>query len=169
MPDNRSADRLRLPTPLEATAGTIAVLLIDVSRTGFKVHHQERLPPRFTLRFRGAAVECSTVWTAALRPPTLSSGLRIEKLDATSERAIAALLSPDPYLFCELVNGAWRHHPTSRRDHQGDGFTLSSAEDRTHVDRLCAAYASGDAETRKLIRTLAALSIKSSGEGAGAR
>ena len=169
MVDHRRAERLRLPTPLEATAGTIAVLLIDVSFTGFKIHHEAKLPPRFTLRFRGAAIECSTVWTTNLRPPTLSSGLRIEKMDAASERALAALLSPDPYLFCEFVNGAWQHRPTSRRDHPPEGFTLSAAEDRAHVDRLCAAYASGDADTRKLIRTLAALSIKATGEGAGAR
>jgi hypothetical protein len=178
MLQNRRFERVQLPDPVDATAGTICVVLVDVSPTGFKVHHQEQLPPKgepFALHFawngEWIRVQCVTAWTTIHRfarstseRPTLSSGLRIERADADSERSLAAMitsLTASPYLFCELVGGAWKQSRTSRRDQPGEGFTLSAAEDTAQIEKLCTAYASGDGETRKLIRTLAALSIKS--------
>lgn len=188
MLNNRRSERFTLPTPIDATAGTLPVTLIDVSRSGFKVHHHEALPKgaAFTLRFRWGSsfvrVSCTAMWTTMHRlarttseRPTLASGLRIESLDAATERVLAAIvgtaedvpeIEAEPYLFCELVAGAWKQRRTTRRDQPGEGFTVSVNEERAQVERLCAAYASGDGETRKLIRTLAALSIKSQGDDA---
>lgn len=181
MLNNRRSERFTLPTAIDAMAGTLPVSLADVSRSGFKVHHQEHLPAKgvvFTLRFRWngsyVRVQCSTMWTTVYRlartvseRPTLASGIRIESMDdatvALLEALIASVEGP-PYLFCELVAGTWRQQRTSRHDQPGEGFTVSANEEAAQVERLCSAYASGDGETRKLIRTLAALSIKKQGE-----
>ncbi|HEY0144226.1 MAG TPA: PilZ domain-containing protein [Thermoanaerobaculia bacterium] len=200
MLNSRRSERFTLPTPVDATAGLLPVTLIDVSRSGFKVHHQEPLPKGtvFTLRFRWgtsfARVQCTAMWTTVHRlarstaeRPTLSSGLRIESLDPAAERIVSSILGSipgaipgaitgaadevkelavEPYLFCELVAGSWKQHRTTRRDQPGEGFTVSANEEPAQVERLCSAYASGDSETRKLIRTLAALSIKKQGDDA---
>lgn len=185
MPHVRRMERFVLPSPVEATAGAISITLLDVSLNGFKVQHQEQLPPKgepFTLRFRWNGkplrLECSTMWTTIHRfarttseRPTLASGLRIESADASWDRLFETIIASlacdgDPYLFCELVDGTWRQQRTSRREQPGEGFTVSATEEAAQVQRLCAAYASGDGETRKLIRTLAALSLKSQAEDA---
>lgn len=186
---NRRSERFTLPTAIDATAGILPVSLIDVSRSGFKVHHQDQLPPKgetFTLRFRwnGSFVraQCTAMWTTVQRiarttteRPTLASGLKIESIDTVSQKTFDALLATfdekaaEPYLFCELVNGAWQQRRTTRRDQPGEGFTVSINEEPAQVERLCTAYASGDGETRKLIRTLAALSIKSQSDDGAAR
>lgn len=188
---HRRSERFTLPTAIDATAGTLPVSLIDVSRSGFKVHHQEQLPPKgetFTLRFRWngsfVRVQCTTMWTTVQRiarttteRPTLASGLKVEAIDTVSQKAFEALLAAfdekpaaaEPYLFCELVNGAWQQRRTTRRDQPGEGFTVSINEEPSQVERLCSAYANGDGETRKLIRTLAALSIKSQTDDGAAR
>lgn len=188
MSQNRHFERYPFASPIEATAGTTSVLLVDVSRSGFKVRHHDHLPPKgepFTLRFRWnsvtARLQCTVIWTtthrlarSASERPTLSSGLRIEAADASSESLLDAMIASlsesadSPYLFCELADGSWRQTRTSRRDQPGEGFTVSAGEDAAQIARLCAAYASGDFETRKLIRTLAALSIKSQADDSAA-
>jgi hypothetical protein len=196
MLDNRRSDRIRLPQPIEARVGGASALLIDISPGGVQIHHSEPLPPRgeqVALRFTwgGTPLHLTAVvtWTAihelpktTSARPVLSSGLRLEPLAGESEKAFARMLahfrdaragvrpeSSSHYLFCELVNGAWKQTKTLHREQPAEGFTVSAAEDAAQVERLCAAYAGGDSETRKLIRTLAALSIKKqNGTGAEA-
>jgi hypothetical protein len=63
------------------------------------------------------------------------------------------------YLRLELVKGAWRRAETTRPDQPINGFTISAEESRAHVDLLCEAYLSSDPEGRKMIQTMAQLSI----------
>lgn len=197
----RRSDRIQLSEPIDAVVGAVEVQVVDVSPTGFKVHHTEPLPPRgasstFRFTWNGVAVrlECVPIWTTIHRfarstseRPTLASGLRINDADPASRQLLADMLAQvsattpivpalgpeargiriEPYLYCELVNGKWQRKPASRPDQPAEGFTLSANEQAAQVERLCAAYANGDGETRKLIRTLAALSIKSQGSEAG--
>ena len=186
MLESRSAQRVKLPRPIEGHADAVAILLVDVSGMGLQVHHRNPLPPkgtRLAIRFtwNGASIrlECVAVWTAIHRlakstseRPILSSGLQILAADPRSEQLFhemieaARLPDTDPaaqtagYLFCELVEGSWKRSPTAGREQPAEGFTVSLTEDLSQVERLCTAYAGGDGETRKLIRTLAALSIK---------
>ena len=148
-------------------------------------------PIELRFRWNGApiTVYCSAVWTTIHRlarttteRPTLSSGLHIESVAALARKTLDAMLESlranraqtaaytqnssssttiGPYLFCEFRNGEWRQSRTFTREQPGEGFTLSATEDAGQVARLCAAYAGGDGDTRKLIRTLAALSLKS--------
>lgn len=63
---------------------------------------------------------------------------------------------------CELVNGHWKSSKTTDPEQPENGFTISADEDQSKVDMLRAAFESGDAEGRRLIRTFAALSISKS-------
>jgi hypothetical protein len=186
MLDSRSSQRVKLARPIEGFAGALSLLLVDASGTGLQVHHREPLPAKgtpFVLRFswNGLSIEleCVVVWTAIHRlakstseRPVLSSGLRVVAGDERSERLFQEMIQfagqastnpnagPARYLFCELVDGTWRQVRTAGREQPAEGFTVSSTEDPSQVERLCTAYAGGDGETRKLIRTLAALSIR---------
>lgn len=186
MLDSRRSNRIKLLQPIEARVGGVPALLIDISPDGVQIHHSEPLPPRgerVMLRFtwNGTTLQLTAVimWTAihelpktTAERPVLSSGLRLELTGETGKgfgrmvahfRDAAELARPEAssdYLFCELVNGAWKQSKTFRREQPAEGFTVSVTEDAVQVERLCAAYAGGDSETRKLIRTLAALSIK---------
>ena len=72
------------------------------------------------------------------------------------------------YVRCELVDGAWRRTETSRAEQPPDGFTVSAAESRDHVDMLCQTFANADGEGRRLIQMMAELSI-SKAEGVPTR
>jgi len=63
------------------------------------------------------------------------------------------------YIRCELVGTSWRKTETTRPDQPTNGFTISSEESREHIEMLCEAYATGDADGRKMIKTMAELSI----------
>src|SRR5438445_3500829 len=63
------------------------------------------------------------------------------------------------FLRCELVEGIWRRTSTSRPDQPSSGFTVSAAEAPEEIDMLCEAYASADAAGKKLIQTMAEMSI----------
>jgi len=179
MLESRRFQRVKLPRPIEAKVGAVAVSLIDVSLTGLQVHHQDPLPPRdqrcvirFAWNGTPMQLECVVVWSAihklARTPserPTLSTGLRVDSDHPAYAAMVGSFLdgktqdTSHRFLFCELVSGSWKQVRTSSREQPADGFTVSVDEDSVQVARLCTAYANGDAETRKLIRTLAALSI----------
>jgi hypothetical protein len=187
MLDNRRSDRITLPQPIEARVGGVSARLVDISQGGVQIRHSEPLPPRgerVTLRFTwdGSPIQLTGVitWTSihelpktTSARPVLTSGLRLELPAGEPANVFGRMVahfrdsgegatheSSIHYLFCELVNGAWKQTKTIRREQPIEGFTVSATEDAAQVERLCAAYAGGDFETRKLIRTLAALSIK---------
>jgi len=134
-------------------------------------------------------LECSVAWTAIHRAArtagektVYSTGLRIDSTDAkvTSQwyrvfesiaRGHEAPTAPRPgakslaseFVVCELVGGEWRQRRTTVKEQPVHGFTVSASEDTVQVQRLCAAYLAADAETRKLIRSLSALSISGGG------
>lgn len=66
------------------------------------------------------------------------------------------------YLRCELVDGAWRRTSTTRPDQPPNGFTISAEEDRAQVEMLCQTFESSDAAGRKMIQTMAQMSISKS-------
>ncbi len=66
------------------------------------------------------------------------------------------------YVRCELVDGTWRRTSTTRPDQPQNGFTVSAEEDRAQVEMLCQTFESSDAEGRKMIQTLARMSISKS-------
>jgi len=72
------------------------------------------------------------------------------------------------YVRCELVGGAWRRTETNRAEQPQNGFTISAAESREHVELLCDTFVNADDDGRQLIRMMAELSI-SKAEGVPTR
>jgi hypothetical protein len=72
------------------------------------------------------------------------------------------------YVRCELVDGTWRRTETNRAEQPQDGFTVSAAESREHVEMLCDTFVNADDDGRQLIRMMAELSI-SKAEGVPTR
>ena len=63
------------------------------------------------------------------------------------------------FIRCELVNGAWRRTTTNRPEQPANGFTISAEEERAQVEMLCQTFETADAAGRKLIQTMAEMSI----------
>ena len=192
MEDNRHFQRVRLSRPVDGQLGAARVQVVDVSRVGLQIHHQDAIPVKgqaclvqFPWNRSAIRLRCTVVWTAIHRAArssaeksVYSSGLRVEPSDAmacapfmnmitslteeSAARSNGSAGTPLPFLVCELVGGEWRTRRSSTRDQPPQGFTVSADEDGVQVQRLCAAYLAADAETRKLIRSLSALSVSGS-------
>ena|SRR5437867_720358 len=63
------------------------------------------------------------------------------------------------FVRCELVDGSWRRTSTNLPDQPANGFTISADEEREQVELLCRTFEKADAKGRKLIRTMAEMSI----------
>jgi hypothetical protein len=72
------------------------------------------------------------------------------------------------FIRCEFVDGTWRKTTTSRPEQPANGFTISAEEGREQIDMLCETFQNADPAGRKLIRTLAEMSI-SKAEGVPTR
>ena len=66
------------------------------------------------------------------------------------------------FIRCDLVDGAWRRTSTNRPDQPANGFTISAEEEREQVEMLCETFETADAAGRKLIQTMAEMSISKS-------
>ena len=66
------------------------------------------------------------------------------------------------YLRCELVGDTWRRTSTTLPDQPANGFTISAEEDRAQIEMLCQTFQESDAEGRKMIQTMARMSISKS-------
>jgi hypothetical protein len=126
---------------------------------------------------------------SAYDKPLYHSGLRIDSAEFSSELTLREMIShfvalaldeqkanargipPNAaqsfqtgkgtdFLRCDfLARGRWTKTKTTQADQPREGFTVSAEEEPDEVERLCSAYEAGDAEGRKLIRTMAAMSI----------
>lgn len=64
------------------------------------------------------------------------------------------------YVSCALTERGWRTMASSESAQPGEGFTVLALEDPKHVELLCATYQKSDAQTRRMIRMLAELSLE---------
>lgn len=72
------------------------------------------------------------------------------------------------YIRCTLIQGrSWQKKWTANPDQPEDGFTVSAAESRDAIDRLCEVYYRGSSDDRKLIRILAQMSVEEEGPVGG--
>ena len=93
----------------------------------------------------------------------VSRALDEQRANAQGIPAIAAQSvqtgKTDEFLRYELRSSGWTKTSTRDAQQPTEGFTISASEAPSKVAMLCRAYESGDSESRKLIRTFAALSI----------
>ncbi|HEY5610331.1 MAG TPA: PilZ domain-containing protein [Thermoanaerobaculia bacterium] len=70
------------------------------------------------------------------------------------------------FIRCRLVRGNWweRKWVRSKEQPSDDGFTVSASEPADQIEKLCEAYRVADAETRRLIRLMAQMSLESKAE-----
>jgi hypothetical protein len=66
------------------------------------------------------------------------------------------------FIRCELVDGTWRRTTTNRPEQPANGFTISAEEDHDQIEMLCQTFQNADAAGRKLIQTMAEMSISKS-------
>ncbi len=89
-----------------------------------------------------------------------------QKANARGIPATAALSfqtgKGNEFLRFELTKGSWRRTPTKETRQPMNGFTVSASESDESLSLLCEAYEAGNIEARKLIRTMAELSISKS-------
>jgi hypothetical protein len=77
-------------------------------------------------------------------------------LTAASE---AGRLRVRGFMVWTFAAGAWSRRASLLPEQPEEGFTLSAAEDPEQVQLLCRTYESGDAESRRMTRLLAELSV----------
>ncbi len=65
----------------------------------------------------------------------------------------------EDFVRCEYRSNTWTKTTTRDSQQPAEGFTISASETPQKVAMLCRAYETGDADSRRLIRTFAALSI----------
>jgi hypothetical protein len=89
-----------------------------------------------------------------------------QKANARGIPATAALSfqtgKGDEFMRFELAAGGWRRTPTREARQPVHGFTVSAFESDEQIAMLCETYEAGNADARKMIRTMAELSISKS-------
>ncbi len=190
-PERREFQRLQLSEPLDGWFGDWSITLIDVSATGARIAHEVDAIPdgsRALLRFwwRGEEIEVTaeTVHDSGLRfvdghdvmrrliADSVREVLLAQEANAAGNREAnvvgdATLTSASQHLgtsfvIWRFVDGVWKNRLSFLPEQPEDGFTVSSAEPPDQVELLCRTYESGDAESRRLTRLLAELSVSAS-------
>ena len=79
--------------------------------------------------------------------------------DETLTAASAGARAIAGFLQYHLTPNGWKSHRAMLPDQPEDGFTVSANESQEQIDLLCRTYEGGDAEAKKMTRTIAGLSI----------
>jgi hypothetical protein len=88
-----------------------------------------------------------------------------EGVDASqvTQRRLPIARAHGGYIRCTLMNGKrWEKRWTRNPEAPEDGFTVLATEARDQIDMLCEDYRRTDAETRRLIRLLARITVEDS-------
>ena len=86
-------------------------------------------------------------------------------LDASqvTQKRIPIARAHSGYVRCTFLNGwRWEKRWTRSSEQPEEGFTVLASEARDQIELLCADYRRTDAETRKLIRLLARITVEDS-------
>ena len=200
--ERRRLQRVKLLEPLAARIAGQRVFLLDISRSGVRVAHQESLgaagehhPIEFEwdghyIVFEGTLTHTRShrVGAASYGRSIFHSGFTIFSIAPRAEEALRAMIAwhVERALDEQKANargipaanirtfqtghgrefvrhiysaGLWRETHTTDREQPIHGFTISANESREEVLMLRAAWESGDAAARAVIRKMAELSI----------
>ncbi len=180
--ERRAFQRLNLTQPVEGVFGGVPLRIAEVSVRGVLAETEAALQPgaRGIVRFRwrgddvesGAAVVWCENGRAGFRFDEISETLRglledsvAEVLrDRGSDWPVAVVdggefPAADVYVVYTVDNGVWTWRTSLMPDQPPDGFTISPAEPQENVELLCRTFEHGDAETRRLTRLFAELSV----------
>jgi hypothetical protein len=183
--ERRAFQRLNLTEPVDGAFGGVPLRIVEVSARGVLALADEPLPRggRGIVRFRwrGEDVEAgaAVVWCEEGR-----AGFRLDEIPGVLrtllEQSVAELLRaheteaqhapivevddvrfPEAEVFYTytLDEGAWRRRTSLLPDQPPNGFTIAPSEAAENVALLCRTFERGDAETRRLTRLFAELSV----------
>ena len=183
--ERRAFQRLNLTEPVDGAFGGVPLRIVDVSARGVLAHTDEHLQrgARGIVRFRwrgeqveaGAAVAWCEEGRAGFRLDEIPGILKqliedsvteLLKAQETGDHAPQIVESDDArfpqaevFVTYTFDNGVWTRRTSLLPDQPPDGFTIAPAEPQEHVDLLCRTFEQGDAETRRLTRLFAELSV----------
>jgi hypothetical protein len=122
---------------------------------------------RSTLRFVEDSVELQEAINASgdelLRAQEANLRGEREKNVVGEETLTAASLGARAlrsYIVFRLTPDGWQQTRSLLPDQPEDGFAVSADEPQEQIDMLCRTYESGDAETQKMMRSIAELSTR---------
>jgi hypothetical protein len=200
--ERRRVQRVKLLEPLAGKVAGQRVFILDISRRGVRVAHQESLGQpgqRCAIEFEWdgnyIVFDATLTHTRAQRVGTASyarsvyhSGFTIAAIAPRAEKALRAMIAwhveraldeqkanargipaanirsfqtghGRDYVRHLYLGGAWRETHTTDEEQPTHGFTISANEAIEQVQMLRAAWESGDAAARAVIRKMAELSI----------
>ncbi len=79
--------------------------------------------------------------------------------DQTLTAASAGARGNSGFLQYRLTPSGWRCHRALLPEQPEDGFTVSANEPQEQIDLLCSTYETGDADSKRMTRMMAELSI----------
>lgn len=106
--------------------------------------------------FRGGVVATTEV---DMKSPSMNKYL----MPATANEAATR----SGYIRCRFMHHRWEKKWTREYDEPADGFTVLATEPPDQIEKLCQTYSKADAETRRLIRLCAQMSVEGSLQQAG--
>lgn len=180
--ERRAYQRLELTQPVGGAFGGVALRIVEVSARGVLALTDEPLPPgaRGVIRFRwrdedveaGAAVVWCEEGRVGFRldeiPPVLRALLEASvtallRAQEAAEHApiveVDELHHADVFYTYTFDEGAWSRRTSLLPDQPPNGFTIAPSEPAANVELLCRTFERGDAETRRLTRLFAELSV----------
>jgi len=181
--ERRAFQRLNLTSPVDGAFGGVPLRIVDVSARGVLATTAAQLEPgaRGLIRFhwRGEDVEAgaAVVWCEEGR-----AGFRLDEvpevLRTLLEASVTELLRAqetegraphivdegdfpvaDVFVTYALNDGAWTRRASLLPDQPPNGFTVAPSEPVENIELLCRTFEQGDAETRRLTRLFAELSV----------
>jgi len=181
--ERRAFQRLNLTQPVDGAFGGVPLRIVEVSARGVLAltEAELRAGARGLVRFcwRGEDVEAgaAVVWCEEGR-----AGFRFDEMPAVLhkllEESVTEILREqrttdeapnivdadhfpvaDVFIAYTLDGGVWTRRASLLPDQPPDGFTIAPSEPREHVELLCRTFEQGSAETRRLTRLFAELSV----------
>jgi hypothetical protein len=182
--ERRAFQRLNLTQPVDGAFGGVPLRIVEVSARGVLALTDRQFQPgaRGLVRFqwRGENVEAgaAVVWCeegrAGFRLDEVPEILRhlleesvTELLKAQKTEGSAPNIVDDDVRFpvadvfdiYTLDGGVWTRRTSLLPDQPPNGFTIAPSEPPEHIELLCRTFERGDAETRRLTRLFAELSV----------
>jgi len=180
--ERRAFQRLNLTEPVEGAFGGVPLRIAEISARGVLAETDAPLQRRArgVIRFhwRGADVDAgaAVVWCEGGRagfrfdeiPETLRKLLEDSVTEVLRDRGgdwpvevvdAGEFPAADVFVVYTVDNGVWTRRTSLLPDQPPDGFTISPLEPQENVELLCRTFEHGDAETRRLTRLFAELSV----------
>jgi len=181
--ERRAFQRLNLTQPVDGAFGGVPLRIVEVSARGVLATTEQPLQrgARGVVRFQwrgetieaGAAVAWCEEGRAGFRFDEVPEVLRRLIEDSVTELLKAQEVrdytpnvvdeerfpEADVYVTYTFDDGVWTRRASLLPDQPANGFTIAQSEPAAHVELLCRTFERGDAETRRLTRLFAELSV----------